>query len=124
MLADPKTVVLTFLIVSIIKHPSSGYLIYRDRYFIYGPNNPSFIIFRIALLLSFSGFWENEILPLARYTLRSPLQAPAYLAHRSAVSLSLLDTSRVPNPYRLQSSRITQPSNGTVPFDSSNYEVT
>ena len=33
------------------------------------------------------------------------------------------NTSRVPNHYRLQSSRITKPPNCTVPLDSSNSEV-
>ena len=81
------------------------------------------IIFRIALSLSFFWVLGERLLPLARYTHRSLLQAPAYLAHTSTVSLSLLDTSWVPNHYRLQSSRITKPPNGTVPFDSSNSEV-
>ena len=59
---------------------------------------------------------------MARYSHRSLLQVPAYLAHTSTVYLSLLYTSRVPNHSRLQSSRLTTPPNCTVPFDSSNSE--
>ena len=66
-----------------------------------------------------SGSWGRErFLPLARCTHRGLLQSPAYLAHTFTVSLSPRDTSRFPSYYRPQSSRITNPPNGTVPFDS------
>ena len=68
------------------------------------------IIFRIALSLSF--FWVlREISPFGQM---HPSHPPAYLAHTSTVSLSLLGTRRVPHHCRLQSSRITNPPNGTV----------
>ena len=77
------------------------------------------IMFRIPfVIIVFLGLGRERLLPLARNTHRSLLQAPAYLAYTSTVSLSLLDTNRVPNHYRLQSSRITKPPNGTA-FDSS-----
>ena len=74
------------------------------------------IIFPFALLLSL--FWvlgERDFSLLARYTHRSILHiSPTLLPPHSLY----YNTSRVPNHYRLQSSRITKPPNGTVPFDS------
>ena len=75
------------------------------------------------VIIVFLGIERERLLLLVRYTHRSLLQAPAYLAHTSIFSPFLLDTSRVPNRYRLQSSRITKPPNGTVPFDSFESEV-
>ena len=74
-------------------------------------------------MIVFLGLGRERLLPLARYTHRSLLQAPAYLAHTFTVSLSLLDTSRVPSHYCLQSSWITKSPKSTVPFDSSNSGV-
>ena len=56
-------------------------------------------------------FWvlEEIFLPLARYNHHGLMSSPAYLVFTSNVSLSLLDTNRVPNHYRLESSRITKP---------------
>ena len=79
--------------------------------------------FRIVLLVLVPDFGEIFTLS-ARYSHHSVMNAPACHAHTSTVSLSLLDTNRVPNHYRLESSRITKPSNGTVPFDSFKSEVT
>ena len=76
------------------------------------------------VIIVFLGIGREILLLLVRYAHRSLLRAPAYLAHTSTFSPFLLDTSRVPNRYRLQSSRITKPLNGTVPFDSSESEVT
>ena len=56
----------------------------------------------------------RETSPLGQVHASQRPASPAYLAHTSTVS-PYYDTSRD----RLQSSRITKPPNGTVPFDSS-----
>ena len=63
------------------------------------------------VIVVFLGLGRERLLPLARYTHRSLLQSPAYLAHTSTASPHY-NTSRVPKHYRLQSSRITKPPNG------------
>ena len=118
---DPKILIQTCLIIFFTnKHRFACSLIYVDRYFVYGKIYPLLTIFRIALSSSF--FWvlgEGDFSLLPRYTHRSLLRiSPTLLP-----PLSPYYTSQVPNHYRLQSSRITKPPNGTVPFDSSNSEV-
>ena len=53
-----------------------------------------------VVIIVFVGFGRERFLPLARFTHRSLLQAPAYLAQTSTVFLSLLDNSRVPSHYQ------------------------
>ena len=57
---------------------------------------PNCVAIIVSLVLG-----TDRWLPLARHTHRILLQASAYLAHTSTVSLPLLYTSRVPNHYRL-----------------------
>ena len=74
-----------------------------------------------TVIIVFLGRERDNVLPSGQI---HPSQPPAYLAHTSTASLCLYyNTSRVPNHYRLQSSRIIKPPNGTVPLDSSNSEV-
>ena len=63
-----------------------------------------------------SGSREREIYPLGQV---HPSQPPTI----SSVSPLYFYRLSLPNHDRLQSSRITKPPNGTVPFDSSNSEV-
>ena len=84
--------------------------------------NLSFIDYlpNCIVIIVFLGLGRERFLPLARYTHRSLLRIwPTLLPPLSPNN----NTSRVPNHYGLQSSRITKPPHGTVPFDSSNSEV-
>ena len=124
--SGPKTPIQTCLIISINKKPMCRFPHLRTPLLRLRANLsvieclPNCIV---IMSLLFSGSWERDFSPWPD----TPIAASCNLLRISPTHfyrLSSLDTSRLPNHYGLQSARNMKPPNGTVPFDSSNAEVT
>ena len=111
------------LTIYINKHRLAGARICGDCYFVCGKTFPLLIVNGISLSLSFCVCLKKEISSLGQTPLSQRFVMPCVFFPNVYFILSLLNTSLIPDLFRLQWSRISNPPNSTVGFVSCSAEI-